>query len=157
MKILDLITSPEELEPETLHTLFPDLGELECMTIFVYKLLLQSNIIYEDMDVFENAVYILNEIEPDPSYTQGVTTEMIWKAISKIKKIRTDFDFSHEVLMYIKYISNSEGIYFYPENIGLENKHLQTIKQILETGKRLEETFFDIQAYKYLKLMEQTK
>ncbi|MBC8408593.1 MAG: hypothetical protein H8E12_07735 [Rhodobacteraceae bacterium] len=64
-------------------------------------------------------------------------------------------EFSHEVLMYIKYTLNSAGIWFYPENIGLDNNLLESIKQRATDGPfPLEEDHLGIQAYKYLAIQE---
>jgi len=154
MKILDLITIKEELEPETISMLFPEISTLDRANIMVMKLLLQSNIIFEDMDVFENAVDVLNNIHPDIDHMTGSTPLNIWKAILKIKKIRKNFEFSYEVLMYIKYIFNDNGYYFYPDNIGIDNKLLIDIKKLILSKEQLKEDFLGIQAYKYMKILE---
>jgi hypothetical protein len=96
----------------------------------------------------------LNDIEPDVMKTEGCTPQMIWNAILNVKKIRNEFEFAREVLLYIKHIFNSEGYYFYPEGIGLEfaNKHLEKIKARMDNPDPLQENFIDIQVAKYKEL-----
>jgi len=152
MEIITLITSKEPLEPETLIQLFPDLSENDRVKILATKVALQTNAPYEDMDVFENLVYILNGLNPDINKTELATPQMIWNAIEDLKKIKKDLKFSYEVLMYIKYIFNDNGYYFYPEKIGLDNPILSKIKEIAKSEKQLKENYLDIQTYRYKKL-----
>lgn len=153
MEILDLITSPEPLEPETIRELFPELSSDDIEKILATKVAFQTNAPFEDMDIFENLVYVLNGVKPDVTKMEGCTPKMVWDAIFEIKKIRKEFEFAHEVLMYIKYIFTSNGYYFYPENIGLENKHMELIKNRLKEKTPLEENFIDIQATKYKEII----
>lgn len=153
MEIIELITSPEPLEPETIRTLFPELSSDDIEKIMATKVAFQTNTPFEDMDVFENLVYVLNDLKPDVTKTEGCTPKMLWNAISKIKKIRKDFEFSHEVLMYIHHIFNSNGYYFYPEGIGIDNEYMDDIKDRLQNNDPLKENFIDIQVAKYKEII----
>ena len=151
MTIIDLIKDPEPLEPETVREFFPELSSNDIAKIIATKVALQTNAPFEDMDVFENLVYVLNDIEPDVMKTEGCTPQMIWNAILNIKKIREDFEFAREVLLYIKHIFNDNGYYFYPEGVGLDgaNRHLEEIKNKAASSEPLQENFIDIQVAKY--------
>ena len=153
-ELLNLVTSQDPLEPETLKQFFPELSSMDINKILATKVLLTTNAILEDMDVFENFVYTINNIHPDITKTEGATPELIWKTIDYIKKVRKNAEFSFEVLMYIKYIFNDNGYYFYPPGIGLDDSLLNKIKENLKKKHKLTENFLDIQTYKYLKLME---
>lgn len=158
MTIVDLVKNPEPLEPETLTHFFPGLSPLEREKIFVTRLILHTNQIFEDMDVFENAVQVLNDISPDTEKTEGVLPEWIWFALPIIKKLRGKKEYSHEVQMYIRFIYNDNGIYFYPVESGIENKILEDVILKAEKGPfPLKENFLGIQAFKYLKIKEYIK
>ncbi|MBC8436850.1 hypothetical protein H8D85_00850 [bacterium] len=60
-------------------------------------------------------------------------------------------EYSHEVLMYIKYIFNDFGMWFYPVDIGLDNPIFKEVKERALNGPfPLEEDRIGIQAYRYL-------
>ena len=156
MEPQDLVTldRKEILDPETVTHIFPDLDSLERQKLYVQKALELSRGIHEDMDVFENTVYVLNDLNPTIDVMEGSLPEHIWKAVLIITSIRPDLEFSHEVKMYIKMMFSSNGYLFFPENIGLDNKLLPQIKQLAENGPfPLQEDVIGIQAGRYLKIM----
>ena len=112
---------------------------------------------YEDMDVFENACLVLNNISPDTDKTEGCLPEYIWKVVKYIKRLYPDIEFSDSVKFYIKFIFNDAGLYFYPEGIGIENPLLDDIKTLANEGPfpLKAETLYGIQAMKYLKLTQE--
>lgn len=144
------------IEPETLKQLFPGMSDLEREKIMVLSILKNTRTAYEDMDVFENVCLVLNGISPDVNKMEGCLPEHIWKTIKIIKELYPDVELSDEVKAYIKYIFNDNGYYFYPENIGIDNPILSDIKTLAVSGPfPLAETFYGIQAAKYLKLTQE--
>ena len=119
MEPQDLVTldRKEILDPETVTHIFPDLDSLERQKLYVQKALELSRGIHEDMDVFENTIYVLNDLNPTIDVMEGSLPEHIWKAVLIITSIRPDLEFSHEVKMYIKMMFSSNGYLFFPENI----------------------------------------
>lgn len=152
MEIIELITSPETLEPETIRYFYPELSSNDYARILATKVALQTNIPYENIDVFENLMYVLNNIDYDVLKMEGCTPEIIWNGVEALRKIRKDFELSYDVQMYIKYIYNSNGYFFYPENIGIDNPFLAQIKERADEDDYLNENFLDIQTYKYKKI-----
>ena len=72
-----------------------------------------------------------------------------------MSKYAKDREFSHEVQMYIKYIYNDAGLWFYPEYAGIPDNNLSTIQTLAERGPfPLEEDNKGIQAYRYLKIQK---
>jgi hypothetical protein len=146
------------IEPETLKQLFPGMTDLEREKLQVLSVLKNTRAAYEDMDVFENACMVMNNISPDTEKTEGCLPEHIWNMIKIIKTIYPDVELSDEVKAYIQFIFNDNGLYFYPENIGIENPILDDVKTLAQHGPfPLAETFHGIQAAKYLKLTQEIK
>jgi len=145
------------IEPETIKQLFPGMSEIEREKLQVLAVLKNTRAAYEDMDVFENACLVLNNISPDTDKTEGCLPEHIWKAIRIMKTMYPDIEFSDEVQAYIKYMFNDRGYYFYPENIGIDNPILEDVKTLAISGPfPLAETFHGVQAAKYLKLTQES-
>jgi len=154
MRVKEIITSKERIDPDTIRGL-TTLSNKDVETTLVMDVVKNTNAIFEDMYVFENACLVLNEITPDITKIEGLLPQHIWKAVDIIKRLRSSAEFSHEVLMYIKYIFNDAGMWFYPENIGLDNDILDNVKaKALEGPFPLEEEHLGIQAYKYLTIQE---
>lgn len=111
---------------------------------------------YEDLEIFENVVLILNDIEPDPTKMEGSTPEFIWKALDIIAKIHKDVELADEVKAYIKYTYDDYGYSFYPPTSGLEQTQwYDKIKRTAETGPfPLKEDVFGIQVIRYLRIMK---
>jgi len=144
------------IEPETLKQLFPGMSDIEIEKIQVLSVLKSTRAAYEDADVFENAVMVLNGISPDVNKTEGCLPEHIWKVIKIIKQIYPELELSDEVQAYIKFIFEDNGFYFYPEGIGIDNPILEDVKTLAIHGPfPLAETFHGIQAAKYLKLTQE--
>ena len=151
----DLLKVEGVLEPETIAHFFPMLDSLERQKLYVEKVLRTTRAAYEDMDVFENVVLVLNNINPDITKMEGCKPHHIWKAIKIIKDMNAEVEFSHEVLMYIKMICKENGLEFYPEDIGLkQNKQLYSsiITRSQEGPFPLGEDFLGIQAARLLKI-----
>lgn len=157
IELSEFLNSDEVLEPETLRQLFPEMDDVSYELALVVKVLKWTNSVFNDMDVFENCVQVLNGVTPDINNTQGVRPEWIWKALELMKRIRPDMELAHEVRMYIKWACNDEGIYFYPPYSGLEEVSTDIIR-LANTGPfPLKDTFKEIQAYKYLKIQAYLK
>jgi len=156
MDIQILIRDVEPIEPETLDALFPSLKEIDREKIYILKLILQTRAVHEDMDVFENAVLVLNGIVPDVGKMEGANPEYIWKALNIITKLRPDIEFSHEVKMYIKSMFTTRGLRFFPTNIDIDNPMFNEVKEraampllgIIRNGL----DHLDIQAIHYRKI-----
>lgn len=152
------LLNEDYIEPETLKQLFPTMSDIEREKILVLMVLKNTRAAYENMDIFENVCMVLNDISPDVTKTEGCLPEHIWKAVKIIKYIYPNVEFSDEVKNYIKFIFNDAGYYFYPENIGIDNPIIKKVKDIANNGPfPLKETFYEIQALKYLKILDYEK
>lgn len=156
--LLKLINSDEPLEPETVYQFFPNLTPLEVQKIQVMKVIRDTAFVHEDMDVFENAVQVINNISPDVSSTNGCKPEWIWFATIFIERIRHRI-YSNEVLEYIKWNFNDAGLKFYPPIFSGDKNPL--LKEVMYKAVKgpfpLKETFLDIQTLGYLKIQEYIK
>lgn len=158
MTIEELINLDEPLEPETVRQLYPTLSDKDIEKILTIKVIKDTNAVFEDMDVFENASMVLNNIIPDVKKMEGAKPEHIWKALDLIGKIRPEFNLSHEVQMYIKRVFNDHGYYFYPPLARLENVLLDDVTKASIIGPfPLKEDFLGIQTSKYLHIQEYLK
>lgn len=148
----------QNLEPETINRLYPFLTNIDKEQIQVIKILKDTRAAYEDMDIFENAVLVLNNISPNVEEMEGSTPEFIWRALDIIYKIHPNIELSTEVIMYIKYIFNDNGYYFYHPKLDIDNPIYNEVKNLAENGPfPLQEDYLGIQAVKYLKIMEYLK
>jgi len=155
MTINELITMQEELEPETIRKFFPLMSSLEVQQIQVLKILNTTMAAYEDMDVFEDVVAVLNGVSPNIGVMEGSTPEFIWRALDIIFGLHPNLELSWDVEHYTKYIFNDNGYYFYHPKLKLENELLDDVIKKATSGPfPLEETFIGIQAGKYLKILE---
>jgi len=158
MNLFELAESLDVVEPETIRNQFPLLSNLEVEKLQVISLLRNTRAAYEDLHVFENAVLVLNGISPDSAKVEGCEPKHIWKAIGIINTLHKDIELSHEVLMYIKYIFNDYGLWFYPLDIGLENPVITSVMNRATDGPfPLEEDYIGIQAFHYLAILEYMK
>lgn len=156
--IPELINSQQELEPETLQELYPNLDSKERQRILALRLLRHHRGPYEDFDVFENVCLAVNDIEPTVEQREGCNPRHIWYTLEVIKRL---FDgelppLSDEVVIYIRGIHRDFGFRFYPPGIGLnEDDQLEEIKQKANKGPfPLGEDPQDIQAARYLKIQQ---
>lgn len=158
MTILDLINNEESIEPTTIRYFFPNLSDKEIEKIMVFRVIKHTDTVFDDMDVFENAVNVLNNITPDISKTEGTLPEFIWKALNIMFALREDMELSSEVKTYIKFIFNDNGLLFYPPLSKISNNLLNDVKQIASKGPfPLKEDKLGIQAAKYLYIQEYLK
>jgi hypothetical protein len=155
MEVIDLIEMNEPLEPETIHQLFPKLSEDDIEYLQVLKVIKSTNAVFEDFDVFENAVAVLNHVSPNIELMEGSLPEWIWKASVIIHRLRPDGDYSKDVQLYVKFIYKENGLKFYPPLIGLDNPLLLDVTKKAMSGPfPLSEDFLGIQAAKYLKIQK---
>lgn len=148
----------DDLEPETIRQLYPLMTNLDIEQIQVIKVLRDTRAAYEDMDVFENAVLVLNGVSPNIGVMEGASPAFIWRALDIIFRLHPDIELSWEVLMYIKAMCSDEGYYFYHPSLDLKNPYFNEIKSRAEKGPfPLEEDFIGVQAVKYLKIQEYLK
>ena len=155
MDIETLVKDIDVIEPETLINMFPLMDSIDRQKIYVNKILKESRAAYEDLNVFENAVLVLNDISPDIGKMEGCKPIHIWKALDLIKDMHDDLELAHEVLLYIKMIHKEYGYEFYPPNIGLDedNKIYEAVNQRALSGPfPLGEDFLGLQAAKLLKI-----
>ncbi len=158
ISIIDLLSEKDPIEPETLDRLFPEMTDLEKQRILVIKLIKDTDVVFEDMDVFENAVQVLNDINPDITKTEGVEPEQIWYAVDFITRLRPYKKFSDEVLEYIKFIFKDNGYKFFPPQLELNDDTYKDIVYLATKGPfPLKETKLGIQAAKYLYIQEYIK
>jgi hypothetical protein len=158
MNLFEIAESLENIEPETIRNTFPLLTDLEVEKLQVISLLRNTRAAYEDLHVFENAVLTLNSISPDTAKMEGCEPKHIWKAIGIINTLHKDIELSHEVLMYIKYVFNDHGLWFYPSDIGLDNPILEDVSNLAANGPfPLNEDHLGIQAFHYLSILEYMK
>jgi len=145
-----LFQTENYIEPETL-TRFIDEDNSEMRELLmVIKAITISDVVFNDMDVFENAVQVLNGITPDIDKMEGVSPKHLWYALSVMRKIKPELELSHEVRMYIKYICTQDGLNVYPYE-PIPEEILTLIKN---KSAQLTETRDGIQAYKLLKIQE---
>tara|TARA_Y100000310_G_C20628990_1_gene787544 strand:- start:975 stop:1223 length:249 start_codon:yes stop_codon:yes gene_type:complete len=68
-----------------------------------------------------------------------------------MSKYAKDREFSHEVKMYIKFIYNDAGYWFYPEYARIPDNNVLAVQAVAERGPfPLNEDHMGIQAYRYL-------
>ena len=152
MNFTSIINSKEPIEPATIRAL-TNLEDHEIEKAMVLWTIKNSRAVYEDMDVFENTVLVLNGIVPDVTKMEGVTPEFIWYALGIMQKYAKERELSHEVKMYIKYIFNDTGCWFYPEYADIDHNILSNIQAVAERGPfPLKEDYTGIQAHKLLKI-----
>ncbi len=153
MLLQEILALNEPIEPETLDRVEPSLTKLEREQVLALRAIKTTGVVFDDMDVFENAVYILNNISPEVLKMETPSPEMIWRALITLGKMKPDFKLSWEVRSYIKYVFNDEGFIFFPPLSGIENPHFSKVQQIAKDGPfPLTETPENIQAMRYLKV-----
>tara|TARA_Y100000592_G_scaffold27891_1_gene44385 strand:+ start:4847 stop:5323 length:477 start_codon:yes stop_codon:yes gene_type:complete len=153
MELSILLRKEEVVEPETLDMLYPDLSDMDKQTALALKVIYNNRSAFEDMDVFENIVLVLNGIDPNVYVMEGSTPEFIWKAVTIMKKIHPKVEFSNEIQEYIKAIFVDDGCRFFPPKSGIENPLIGQVKERAKSGPfPLKEDDIGIQALKYLKI-----
>jgi len=158
MDITDLLQNEDVVEPETLHMLFPNLTQMEKQKVLAIKVIHNNRCAFEDMDVFENIVFVLNGIDPNVTIMEGSTPEFIWKALDTIRQIHPKIEFAEEVKEYIKSIFLDQGYKVFPPKSGIDSPLLEQVEdRALHGPFPLEEDDIGIQALRYLKTMEYIK
>lgn len=159
--LTQFISQSEELEPETVRMLMPNFGTKDVQKILALKVLKTTRAAYEDMDVLENCILILNDIEPDVRTMQGCQPEYIWHFVNVISKLfKTLPEFSDECVEYIKAIHRINGYLFYPPQLTqIDNAFFDEVKEKAENGPfpLTDENPMDIQAIRYLRIQEYLK
>ena len=128
MELTELLKQEEVVEPETLDMLYPNLSDMDKQTALALKVVYNNRAAFEDMDVFENIVQVLNGIDPNVTIMEGSTPEFIWKATNIMKRIHPKVEFSEEVQEYIKVIFVDDGCRFFPPKSGIENPLIGQVK-----------------------------
>jgi len=150
-EIVTIIKSDEVLEPETIRQLHPDITETEFNKTMAMKVLISTRGFWEDMYEFENMVIALNGRVPDPQQMQGCMPEEIWYALEIAHKLHPEREFADEIIEYVKYFFNQEGVYIYPAFFPISNPYYSKAVYLAENGPwPLDETVEGIQAAKYL-------
>lgn len=156
MTIAEVLREKEPYLPESIRMLFPQLTEPELEKVFALNTLLHSAQPFEDFYVFEDIVLALNGISPDFSAMQGCTPEQIFYAFYIAGKLSPEpFYYDWEIKQWAKFSLNNEGVYFYPPELGYQDKnpivtYEEVEKKALEGPFPLGETVLEIQASKYL-------
>lgn len=147
----DLILDTDTIEPETIRQVFPMLTDSDIEKIQVVRTIVHTKFFFEDMYVFEDAVLVLNNEQPDFTYLQGTTPEQIWYAVTLVsEKLRPGVEYSWEVQAYAKWMFNEAGVYIYPEVFtDLANPYLAKAKELAEKNEFGEDSVELIQASKY--------
>ncbi len=65
IELSEFLNSDEVLEPETLRQLFPEMDDISCELALTIKVIKCTNTVFNDLDVFENCVQVLNGVTPD--------------------------------------------------------------------------------------------
>jgi hypothetical protein len=158
MLVEDLLKITEPLEPETLDFVEPALTPLKREQILAMTAIRRNDMVLEDMDIFKNVVFLLNDMSADIFMSNVPEPEWIWKALIMLNKLKPKFKLSWEVKVYIKYIFDDEGYNFYPPLSGLDNPNFAATKALAVHGPfPLDETRRGIQAVRYLKIKEYLK
>jgi len=155
MTIKDIILDTEPIEPETIRTLIPGLSEIDYNKIFAVRTLLYTRFFYEDMYIFEDIVLSLNNQLPDFTYLQGCSPQQIWYAVSIASKLRPKIEYSWEVQMYARWLSNEGGVFIYPPEFhDLDNPYYWKAVELANIGQIDNDSPESVQAAKYLIIQE---
>lgn len=155
LSIAQLIEQQEELEPETLKDLFPNLSSKDRQKLLALRLLRHTRAPYEDFYVFENVCHVINDIEPSVDRSEGCSPGQIWYIFNVIRRLFDGSvpDLADEIKEYIRFCHKDNGLQFYPPNIGMENSKLEEVKDKAGKGPfPLTEEPLDLQAMHYLKI-----
>ena len=85
MNFTSIVNSKELIEPETIRAL-TNLNDHDIEYAMVLWTVKNTRAVYEDMDVFENAVLVLNGIVPDVTKMEGAEPKHIWYALGIMQK-----------------------------------------------------------------------
>lgn len=142
-------------EPETLRQKYPSFSEEDINRLQAIFTIKNSNGVYEDFYVFENAVWALNGVIPDVDTFTPPPVPWIWYGLKLIKEYRPEMEFSEEIKKYIIIVSNSQGYAFYPPEIKYTDIYEEISKMIAayeELDAAFGETEIEIQAAKLLEI-----
>ncbi|MBC8408592.1 MAG: hypothetical protein H8E12_07730 [Rhodobacteraceae bacterium] len=79
MRPIDVLTATEHIEPETIRQLM-SLSNHDVEKTLVLDVIKNTNAVFEDMYVFENACLVLNGLTPDVTKIEGVLPYFLWTA-----------------------------------------------------------------------------
>jgi len=156
MTIIEVLKSPEAVLPESIRMLFPSLTQEEFEKVEALNTLFHSHAPFEDYNIFEKVVLALNGQKADFRVMQGATPEQIFYAFYVIGKLGFDYYFDWEVKQWIKVTLELAGVYFYPEELKLEEEFplvkLSDIKAKAEFGPFPlgDDSLVEIQASRWL-------
>ena len=129
------ISYMDDLEPETIDKLFPELGQLDRESINAVKVIRGTDVFFDDMNVFEKCVLATNGIIPDFGFVEGCDPQHIWFTVSLASKLRPNKSYSWEVQKYCQYLFNEDGVYVYPPQFKkLDDYYFQRILNTLSDG-----------------------
>jgi|WetSurSiteA1Bulk_404760.scaffolds.fasta_scaffold37890_2 hypothetical protein len=154
-----LITSQEDiLEPETIRQFEPDMSEEDVNQVLALATLHKSRVFWENYNSFEDIVQALNGMVPNPTVLQGTTPEQIWYALEIAHELLPEREFAPEVLKYIEFMFNENGVFIYPSYLPIDNPYFSRAVYLAENGPfPLGETTEEIQAAQYLAIQEYLK
>lgn len=158
-EIKNLIISKDVvLEPETLRQLDPTMSEEDVNKLLAFAALHKTRGFWESFYIFEDIVQALNGIIPAPDVLQGCTPEQIWYALEIAHEILPEREFAPEILKYIEFMFNDDGVYIYPSYLPIDNPYLSRAVYLATNGPfPLGETTEEIQATRYLEIQEYLK
>jgi hypothetical protein len=160
MTLQEILLSEDPVEPETLYDLGLAKTSLEAQRILALRTIIHTEAVFEDFNVFENVVELLNGIEPNVEMIDGTDPEQIWYALKAIQELRPEAILSEEVQAYIRFFFKEAGITFLPDMLGMRipdwKKQAYTeAKQLYETAESLSGiTPEEIQAIHYGRILE---
>lgn len=155
IKKAEIKKSKFTIEPETVRQKLTHLTEEAFNTLMAKLTIENSNAPFEDFYIFSSVVIALNGTIPDFTKLETPEIPWIWYAVSVMKELRPDMEFSHEVQQYIKLASNEAGYYIYPREMDeLDNKWLVEAEEVLELkdAQLTDATTASIQAARLLEI-----
>jgi hypothetical protein len=159
-QIFKLAKQQEEIEPETLQQLMPQLSSVERQQILALRILIHTRAAYEDFYVFENVCLAVNGIEPTIDAVEGCKPEHIWYTLEIARKLNGNRLpwLADEVISYIKFCFKDHGLTFLHPYLDPNKDRLYAIINLAHKGPfPLEETEKGIQASHYLRIQEYLK
>lgn len=158
-EILQIIKDPNEiLEPETLRQVHPEYSEADINRILALATLYKSRAFWENLYYFEDITQALNDRIPSVSQIQGCMAEEIWFSLETVHKIFPDIEYADEVIEYIKYFLNQDGVFIYPPYLPIDNPYYSKAVYLSTQGPfPLGESIEEIQAAKFLIIQEYIK
>ena len=111
MTISEIINSQEDLEPEFIRHVLPDLTEEDFNWLMACRTVKLTTHFLEDMYIFENIVRALNHLPVDFTNTQGTHPNHVFYALDLFRRLwkGIKLNFSWEVETYVKFVFSQYG------------------------------------------------